>query len=65
VLLCLLAAATSSTAIVGQKPALRHAPALQVTTFGCTVGAAGCLPFAGQLAEQVARAPLSATLSVL
>ena len=59
VLLCLLAAVSYALAVVSQKPALRHAPALQVTTFGCAVGALACLPFTGQLAT----APLTATLS--
>lgn len=64
VLLCLLAAVAYSVAVVSQKPALRHASALQVTTFGAAVGALACLPFAGQLVGQLARAPLAATLSV-
>jgi drug/metabolite transporter (DMT)-like permease len=64
VLLCLLAAVSYSLAVVSQKPALRHASALQVTTFGCAVGALACLPFSGQLISQLATAPLTATLSV-
>ena len=64
VLLCLLAAVSYSLAVVSQKPALRHASALQVTTFGCAVGALARLPFSGQLVSQLATAPLSATLSV-
>jgi drug/metabolite transporter (DMT)-like permease len=64
VLLCLLAAVSYSVAVISQKPALRHASALQVTTFGCAVGALACLPFSGQLVSQLATAPLSATLSV-
>jgi drug/metabolite transporter (DMT)-like permease len=64
VLLCLLAAASYSLAVVSQKPALRHASALQVTTFGCAVGALACLPFSAQLVSQLATAPLTATLSV-
>jgi drug/metabolite transporter (DMT)-like permease len=64
VLLCLLAAVSYSLAVVSQKPALRHASALQVTTFGCAVGALACLPFSGQLISQLATAPLAATLSV-
>ena len=63
VLLCLLAAVSYALAVVSQKPALRHAPALQVTTFGCAVGALACLPFTGQLVSQLATAPLTATLS--
>jgi drug/metabolite transporter (DMT)-like permease len=64
VLLCLLAAVSYSVAVISQKPALRHASALQVTTFGCALGALACLPFSGQLVAQLATAPLSATLSV-
>ena len=64
ILLCALAAVSYATSAVTQKSALRHASALQVTTFGCAVGAVACLPFAGQLASQLASAPWSATLSV-
>ena len=64
ILLCLLAAVSYSVAMVIQKPALRHASALQVTTFGCALGALACLPFSGQLVSQLASAPLTATLSV-
>ncbi|GGL12412.1 DMT family transporter [Mangrovihabitans endophyticus] len=65
VVLCLLAAVTYAAGVVAQKPALRHASALQVTTFGCAVGAAVCLPFAGQLVSEAADAPLTATLNVV
>ena len=64
ILLCALAAVSYATSAVTQKPALRHASALQVTTFGCAVGAVACLPFASQLASQVTSAPWSATLGV-
>jgi len=64
VLLCLLAAVSYALAVVSQKPALRHASALQVTTLGCAVGALAYLPFTGQLVSQLAAAPLTATLSV-
>jgi drug/metabolite transporter (DMT)-like permease len=63
--LCLLAALSYSIAVVGQKPALRHASALQLTTFGAAVGMVACLPFSGQLVTQTASAPLPATLSVV
>ena len=65
VLLCVAAAVLYAGGVVGQKPALRHASALQVTTFGCAVGAVACLPFAGQLVSQVSSAPVSATLWVV
>lgn len=66
VALCLVAALSFAiAAVVGQKPALRHASALQVSTFGCLVGAVACLPFAPQLATQLATAPASATLNAV
>ncbi|WP_063767736.1 DMT family transporter [Streptosporangium roseum] len=65
VLLCLLAAVTYAGGVVCQKPALKHASALQVTTFGCFVGTAACLPFAGPLVTEIAAAPLPATLNVV
>ena len=63
--MCLLAAVSYATAVVGQKPALRHASALQVTTFGCFTGTVATLLFAGQLVTQTAAAPVSATLMVV
>ena len=65
VMLCLLAAVSYAVAVVIQKPALRHASALQVTTFGCAVGTIACLPFTGQLLSQLTTAPVTATLSVV
>ena len=54
-----------SLAVVSQKRALRHASALQVTTFACAVGALACLPFSGQLISHLSAAPLTTTLSVV
>ncbi|MBW8796511.1 MAG: DMT family transporter [Streptomyces sp.] len=65
VVLCLLAAVAYAGGVVAQKPALGHASALQVTTFGCLIGAVLCLPFSGQLVGEAAGAPLSATLDML
>lgn len=65
ILLCVLAAVAYASGVVSQKPALRHASALQATTFGCLVGAVLCLPFAGQLVSQVAKAPASASLNIV
>lgn len=65
ILLCLLAALSYAVAVICQKPALRHASALQVITFSAAVGMVACLPFTGQLVTQLARAPVSATLSVI
>jgi drug/metabolite transporter (DMT)-like permease len=65
VVLCLVAAVAYALGVVSQKPALKHASAIQVTTFGCFVGTAACLPFAGQLISQLGSAPASATLCVV
>ncbi|MEU4151920.1 DMT family transporter [Streptomyces sp. NPDC026659] len=65
VVLCLLAAVAYAGGVVSQKPALGSASALQVTTFGCLVGAVCCLPFAGQLVTEASRAPLTATLDMV
>ncbi len=65
VLLCLLAAASYAVAVLLQKIALRRLPALQVTWISCTAGAVLCLPFAGQLAVDLASAPLESVLGVL
>ncbi|WP_329298800.1 DMT family transporter [Streptomyces sp. NBC_00659] len=65
VVLCLLAAVAYAGGVVAQKPALGRASVLQVTTFGCLVGAVMCLPFAGQLVHDAADAPVSATLNMV
>ncbi|KKD09418.1 DMT family transporter [Streptomyces sp. WM6386] len=65
VVLCLLAAVAYAGGVVAQKPALASASALQVTTYGCLVGAVVCLPFAGQLVHEAADAPVSATLNMV
>ncbi|MFE7776745.1 DMT family transporter [Streptomyces sp. NPDC057445] len=65
VLLCLLAAVSYAGGVVAQKPALRYASALQVTTWGCVIGAVACLPFTGVLVHEAAQAPLSATLNMV
>jgi drug/metabolite transporter (DMT)-like permease len=65
VVLCLLAAVGYAAGVVAQKPALGRASVLQVTTFGCLVGAVVCLPFAGQLVHEAAHAPASATLNMV
>lgn len=65
VALCLLAAVTYACGVVSQKPALGSASALQATAYGCGIGALFCLPFAGQLWQQAADAPASATLNMV
>ncbi|MEU2601126.1 DMT family transporter [Streptomyces hirsutus] len=65
VVLCLLAAMAYAAGVVAQKPALGTGSPLQVTTYGCLVGAVVCLPFAGQLVREAAEAPVSATLNMV
>jgi drug/metabolite transporter (DMT)-like permease len=43
ILLCLVAAVSYAASAVSQKSALRCASPLQVTTFGCAIGALACL----------------------
>ena len=65
VALCLAAAVCYAAGVVLQKPALRHASAIQVTTFGCLVGTAACLPFAWQFASRIGQAPPAVTMNVV
>lgn len=65
VLLCVAAAVTYAAGVVSQKPALRHASALQFATFACAIGALATLPFSGQLVSQAADASAGATLNVV
>ncbi|MGW1893902.1 DMT family transporter [Streptomyces sp. NPDC002004] len=65
VLLCLLAAVAYAVGVVVQKPALAYGTPLQITACSCLAGTVACLPFAGQLAGELPKAPLSATLNML
>jgi drug/metabolite transporter (DMT)-like permease len=65
VLLVLLSATLYSIALVAQKVVLRRIPALQVTWLACLIGAVACLPFAGQLATDIAAAPTLQIIGVI
>lgn len=65
VALCVVAAVCYAAGVVFQKPALGHASAVQVTTFGCFAGTAACLPFAWQLVSQLGSASVSDTMNVV
>jgi drug/metabolite transporter (DMT)-like permease len=65
VALCAVAAVCYAAGVVFQKPALGHASAVQVTTFGCLAGTAACLPFAGQFVAQVGSASAGDLLNVV
>lgn len=64
VVLCLVSAVVYAVSLVLQKPLVARLPAVHVTWLACSVGAAVCLPFAGQLAADVGDAPVSSTLWV-
>ncbi|MGI5453800.1 DMT family transporter [Streptomyces sp. CA-249302] len=53
VLLCLAASAGHAVGVIFQKPALSHASPLQVTAYASAIGAVACLPFAGQLVDDL------------
>lgn len=59
VALALVSALVYSISMIVQKPLMSRLPAIQVTWVACTVGAVACLPFLGQLVEQVRVAPAS------
>ncbi len=65
VLLCVVAATVYSISVILQKPLVARLSALQVTWLACTVGAVVCLPFAGQLVDDVRDAPTSSILWVV
>ena len=65
VLLCVVAAAVYSISVILQKPLVARLSALVVTWLACTVGAIVCLPFAGQLVDDVRAAPTSSILWVV
>jgi drug/metabolite transporter (DMT)-like permease len=65
VLLVLLSATLYSIALVAQKVVLRRIPALQVTWIACLIGAVACLPFAGQLAADIAAASTLQIIGVI
>jgi drug/metabolite transporter (DMT)-like permease len=56
VLLCLVSAAAYAVSLILQKPLVSRLSAVEVTWIACTVGTIACLPFAGQLARDVAAA---------
>lgn len=61
VLLCLVSAVAYAISLILQKPLVGRLAAVHVTWLACTVGALVCLPFAGDLVHQAARAPASST----
>ncbi len=57
VILCLVAALSSSIGLVAEKPALNRISALQATWTCCVVGAIVCLPYAPLLLRELRVAP--------
>ena len=64
VLLCLLAAATYSVAVIVQKPVLARVSPVAVTWGACLAGLVVCAPFAPALIGDLRAAPASSTLLV-
>ncbi|NUT32697.1 MAG: DMT family transporter [Hamadaea sp.] len=58
--LCLFAAIAYAVGVVTQKPLLGQMQALRVTWLACLIGAAVCLPFAGDLVNDLRTASLPA-----
>ena len=65
VLLCVLAAAAYTAAVVIEKPVLERASPVAVTWAACLAGTVACLPFMPALVGEVARAPASSSLLVV
>ncbi len=65
VVLCLVAATVYSISVILQKPLVGRLSAVHVTWLACTVGAVVCLPFAGQLVDDVRTTPASSVLWVV
>lgn len=65
VLLCLAAAAGHAVGVIFQKPALGHASPLQVTAYASAIGAVVCLPFAGQLVDDLGDASAGTWVGVV
>jgi drug/metabolite transporter (DMT)-like permease len=65
VLVCVLAAAAYSVAVVIEKPVLVRVSPVSVTWAACLAGAVACLPFLPGLLHEVRGAPASSTLLVV
>jgi drug/metabolite transporter (DMT)-like permease len=65
VVLCIVSAVAYSISVILQKPLMSRLQAVHVVWLACTVGAVACLPFAGQLWEETAAAPVSSILWVV
>jgi drug/metabolite transporter (DMT)-like permease len=57
VLLCVLSAVAYAVSLVLQKPLMVRLHAVHVTWMACSVGAVACLPFAGELVQELGAAP--------
>jgi drug/metabolite transporter (DMT)-like permease len=65
VLLCVLAAAVYTLAVVIEKPVLARVSGVAVTWAACVAGTVACLPFVPALLHDVRGAPASSTLLVV
>ena len=60
-----VAAIVYAVGVLAQKPMAGRLPASQITLIGCVIGLIACLPFAGQLAGELAAAPPLSWLGVV
>ena len=57
VILCIIAALSSSIGLIAEKPVLSRIPALQATWMCCAIGALLCLPYSATLVRELRVAP--------
>lgn len=60
VLLCVLAAVTYAVGVVAQKPVLARRSSLSITFSACAIGLVVCLPFTGDLVDEIGHASAGA-----
>jgi drug/metabolite transporter (DMT)-like permease len=63
--LAVVAALAFAVGVLAQKPLLARLPALELTWLACLIGAATCLPWAGELVEVVRTAEADSLLWIL
>jgi drug/metabolite transporter (DMT)-like permease len=65
ILWAVIAAVAYAAGVLLQKPTLKRLPNAQVTFLGCAIGLVACLPFTGELLQQLPTAPLNGILGVI
>jgi drug/metabolite transporter (DMT)-like permease len=65
ILWAVIAAVAYAAGVLLQKPALRRLPNAQVTFLGCAIGFVACLPFTGELLQQLPTVPANAIVGMV